>query len=155
MRPQNGTLSQASTVVGLGMAAATLLDLERKGGAHAAFTSLEAVTWTAAITEWTKTLVGRKRPVLYTADAAGEALNVDSQRSMPSGHTATAFSLATSYALYSWRRGGSRTAAVAAGAAAISVGALRVASARHFPTDVLVGAILGVAVGTVAYQIRY
>ncbi len=52
VRPQNGTLSQASTVVGLGMAAATLLDLERKGGAHAAFTSLEAVTWTAAITEW-------------------------------------------------------------------------------------------------------
>jgi undecaprenyl-diphosphatase len=155
VRPQNFALSNLSTIIGLGLAGLTLLDLERQGGGRAAVTSLEAAVWSAGATEWAKTLVGRKRPVLYTSSAPGVARSVDAQRSMPSGHSALAFSLATSYVLYTWNREGNRTGAVLAGAAAAAVGALRVVSARHFPSDVLVGALLGIAVGTVAYQIRY
>lgn len=100
-------------------------------------------------------MIARKRPVLYTEDAAAAAEDLRNQRSMPSGHTSAAFALATSYILYSWPRTENKVPALLAGAAAVSVGVLRVVSARHFPSDVVVGAAVGTLSGIVVYRIRY
>ena len=147
--------SDLSTLLEIGLAGITLIDLGLEGGGRASAMSLESVMWTAAVTEWSKTLIGRKRPVLYTPWAADASRNVDSQRSMPSGHTAVAFSLATSYVLYMKDNRETNPGSIAAGATAIAVGALRVLAGRHFPSDVLAGAILGTAMGVLAYHVRY
>lgn len=147
--------SGLSTVLELGLAGVTLIDLGLEGGGRASLMSLEAAMWTAAATQWSKTLVGRKRPVLYTSRAAGAAGDIDSQRSMPSGHTALAFSLATGYVLYMNDHRDSKAGSVVAGAAALTIGVLRVIAGRHFPSDVLVGAVLGAAVGAITYHVRY
>ena len=109
----------------------------------------EATSWTAASTEWLKVLVRRKRPVLYTSDAATAATDRDNQQSLPSGHTSLAFSAATAYFVISRREHlPHRTRnALLLYAGAVAVGALRVAAAQHFPSDVAAGAVLGVGIG--------
>ncbi len=109
----------------------------------------EATSWTAASTEWLKVLVRRKRPVLYTSDAVAAAADRDNQKSLPSGHTSLAFSAATAYLVISRREHlPHRTRnALLLYAGAVAVGALRVAAAQHFPSDVATGAVLGVGVG--------
>jgi membrane-associated phospholipid phosphatase len=90
---------------------------------------------------------------MYTELAPDVANQVINQRSMPSGHAAMAFAIATSYWLNNPERGlGLKLAAVAA-AAGISV--LRVASAKHFPSDVVVGALVGTGVAIVVHTIRF
>jgi membrane-associated phospholipid phosphatase len=61
--------------------------------------------------------------------------------SLPSGHTSTAFSLATvAERHYGWKVG------VPAYAAAVFIGYSRIESNRHYLSDVLAGATLGVIV---------
>ena len=62
--------------------------------------------------------------------------------SMPSSHTAAAVAYAVA--------AGSRAPALAAplGAAAVAVGWSRLSTRKHFPTDVAVGAVVGIAAGT-------
>jgi len=112
-------------------------------------TFAEAASWTAASSEWLKVLVRRKRPVLYTSGAVAAAGSVENQESFPSMHTSLAFAAATSYFVVSRRQGLPHRArnTLMLYAAALAVGALRVASAQHFPTDVLAGAALGSGVG--------
>lgn len=108
-----------------------------------------SISWTAASTEWLKVLVRRKRPVLYTSGAAAAAAAPDNQRSFPSGHTSVAFSIATTYLVIGQREHlphHTRNALLLF-AGATGIGALRVTSGSHFPTDVLGGAALGSAVG--------
>jgi len=81
----------------------------------------------------TKQYVGRIRP-------DGHA------RSFPSGDTAAAFMWAT---LLAFR---SRKLAPVGFLAAAAVGALRVAADRHFPSDVFVGAGVGLACGSLAVR---
>jgi len=109
---------------------------------------VNAVAWTSFTTEWTKALVHRSRPVLYTTEPSAADVR-DNRRSFPSGHTAMAFSVATSYAVMARRqhlphatRNGILLFSGAAG-----VGAMRVAAGRHFVSDVLGGAALGAGVG--------
>ena len=82
---------------------------------------------------------------------------LNNQRSMPSGHTSTAFALATSYWLSRrnltkddrlWLRW-----ALMAGAA--GVGVLRVAAGKHHPSDVLIGAGVGVVSAILVYEIKF
>lgn len=108
-----------------------------------------SITWTSATTQWLKVLVHRKRPVLYTSSAVAAAANPDNQRSFPSGHTSVAFSIASAYLeigrrehLPHYTRNSILLFAGAAG-----VGALRVRSGSHFPTDILGGAALGTGIG--------
>lgn len=105
--------------------------------------------WTAAAAEWMKVLVHRSRPVMFT-DAAASATKIrSSQLSMPSGHTAIAFATATTYLVLSGREHlahRERNSLLLYGTA-LSVGSLRVAAGKHFPTDILVGALLGSAIG--------
>ena len=116
-----------------------------------------SASWTATSSEWLKVLVHRKRPVLYTADAAAAAQDPDNQRSFPSTHVALAFSAAATYAVLSAReRLPHRTRnLLLLYAGAVGVGVLRVTAAKHFPTDVAAGAVLGPGIGWLVPTIRH
>lgn len=147
-------VSLVSTVVVGGMVAYSLVDQARgPGGERRALASVEAMSWAMGITELAKALIDRNRPVLYTADAAEAASSLTNQRSMPSGHTAAAFALATSYLLDGHEHDTWLRVAMLAGAA--GVGVMRVWAGRHFPSDVVVGAAIGVASGVVVHTIRF
>ena len=108
-----------------------------------------SVSWTSATTSWLKVAFRRKRPVLYTNDAAAGAGDVDNQRSFPSGHTSVAFAVATSYLVMANREHlphRTRNTILLYGGAT-GIGALRRAGGSHFPTDVLAGAVLGTGIG--------
>ncbi len=151
--PVSHAADAASSVVLVGVAGWTVLaglrglpaDEWRRNFA----TFAEATSWTAASTEWLKVLVRRKRPVLYTSDAALAAADRESQQSLPSGHTSLAFAAATTYLIISRREHlphrTRNTLLLYAGA--VAVGALRVAAAQHFPSDVAAGAALGIGIG--------
>ena len=154
IRPPISGFSTASDVLILSLAAGTLgHTVSREDGVRRAVVGLETVAWTVGLTELSKAIVGRKRPVLYTADAPEAADNVTSQRSMPSGHTATAFALATSYWLNNDDVG--LPPKILAVVGAVGVGVLRVAAAKHFPSDVVVGAVVGTAAGFAVHHIRF
>lgn len=154
IRPEVPGMSYASSYLLAALGAITVLEpLRGPDGVRRALSAIEAVSWAAGLTELAKAVFDRNRPVLYTEDALAEAPFLSNQRSMPSGHTAAAFAFAASYWLNAaerdpWLRG-------AVLVAAVGVGALRVASARHFPSDVVAGAGLGIAAALVVHEIRF
>lgn len=110
---------------------------------------------TSLATEWTKALVHRSRPILYTAQAPSAAGDRDNRRSFPSGHAAAAFAMATSYAVMAHRQHlphATRNEILLFSGAA-TVGALRVEAGQHFVTDALGGAVLGAAIGWLTAKI--
>jgi len=154
VRTEQAVWGRASDVVVLGMVGGTWVDLwRREGGSKHLLTSMESFAWTLAVTQLLKNGTDRLRPVMYTEDAVDAADDPSSQRSFPSGHTSTAFSVATSYFLsYKKLTGESRWWVFAP---AVFVGVARVAAAKHFTTDVLAGAAIGVATSLVVYEIRF
>ena len=107
----------------------------------------EALSVNDAATTWTKVLFHRARPDHYVASPIAPP---GRSYSFPSGHTSGAFAAAAAYASILHRRGLAgrhrlEIAALFAGAAA--TGAMRVAAHKHFPTDVVAGAVLGTAIG--------
>jgi len=140
-----------SLVLPVGMELARGLDddsLER-GLAYAG-----SVGATAVVAGLVKVTVKRQRPYTYNRDAHVQAFTrtaKGSDHSFFSGHTSLSFAAATS--------GGVLTNAVndddasryaiwaAGGALASATGILRVRAGKHFPTDVLVGAVIGTAAG--------
>src|SRR5438093_32354 len=88
-----------------------------------------------------------------SAAAAGDP---NSQRSFPSGHASIAFAAATSYVVMAQREHlphrGRNAALLYVGA--LGVAALRVAAGKHFPTDVLGGAVLGTGIGWLAAKVH-
>lgn len=157
-RPLWETVSTAA-VIGVGLFAAWDLAEHRApdpAEAHVAVLAQSAALALGAV-ELTKALVGRNRPVLYTAAAVDAARSLDSHRSWPSGHTATATALVTSYLLSvhepeapasAWQQ----RILLLAGA---GVGAMRIAGARHFPSDVAGGAAFGVLSALAVHGIRF
>jgi membrane-associated phospholipid phosphatase len=116
----------------------------------------ESLVWTTAVTEALKAGIGRPRPVMYTARAPEAAASRDNLRSFPSGHASAAFAVATAYWLARRDLTGSPGAAGwAAVGAAGSVALLRVVGGKHFPTDVLAGALLGIAGGAAVHAIKF
>lgn len=96
---------------------------------------------------------GRGRPYVYGTTAPVETRSgPEGSLAFFSGHTAMAFALSTSTFWTLQRthpRGALPWVALGLGsAAASSVGLARVMGGRHFPTDVLAGAIVGVGIGT-------
>jgi len=144
----------ASTVAELGIAAGTWYEMYRRpNGVRHVAASFEAAAWTFGIGQLSKAIIDRNRPIMYTEDAVEAALEVDNHRSMPSGHTSLSFALATSYWLsMDHKRGLGRWWPMIAAA---GVGAMRLAAARHFTTDVLVGAALGTGTAIVIHEIRF
>lgn len=146
------SLTSDALLVGLG--SGVIADLARRDdGWRRSAAAIESAAWAFALTQVTKAVVARKRPVLYTDGAAAAADNLDAQRSFPSGHTSVAFAIATTYWLDA---AGRRTALhwIALGGAA-AVGGARVAAAQHFPSDVVAGAILGAGTALLVHEIRF
>ncbi len=148
--PRAGRLSDVLRVA-LALSPLTLLDSEP--GTHLAMHA-ETLLLTAGLTQLTKSLVRRPRPLVFNdSPRVGDARKLERRalRSFPSGHTSSAFAaavfLSTMYAelhpddpAEGWVWGGSL-------ALAGTVGLLRYLAGQHYPTDILAGAVLGAAVG--------
>jgi membrane-associated phospholipid phosphatase len=153
VRSGTSALSSA-TLVGTGVAGGLLLIRSRRGESAEAWREdlavfAQAVGVASAVTEWTKVLVHRARPVRYGPDGALYD-QPSNGLSFPSGHTSAAFAAAAAYASILRRRGiaGRHRSEIAAlFTAAAATGVLRVAARKHFPTDVVAGAALGAAIG--------
>jgi membrane-associated phospholipid phosphatase len=142
---------------------ALLVAWTRRGepdGTRAALEDAVVMAQTAAIdgalTQWLKVIVHRARPERYTTQGA-TFTSIEDSRSFPSGHASFAFAAASAAASILHRRGELHkyrveTALLFAAAATTSV--LRVSAHRHFPTDVLAGAILGSVVGWVVPKLH-
>ncbi len=113
---------------------------------------LEAVVLNLGVDQLVKVATHRPRPLLYGL-SPGDARLSDAvnYRSFYSGHTSGTFAVGMAYArTHALRHPGSRgNWAVYGGVIVVgaTVGALRVAAGEHFPTDVLVGAAAGTAIG--------
>ncbi len=108
---------------------------------------------------WGKGLAGRIRPFVYNPNAPiDEKFSAESRRSFFSGHTTVAFSTMvflskvysdyypnSEYLPYIW--GSSLLLASAVGFGRIEAGA-------HFPTDVIVGALVGSAIGYIIPELH-
>lgn len=117
----------------------------------------ESVTVSFTITDLMKTASRRPRPYAQADGFVAEA--GDDQWSFPSGHTSTAgavgFSLAHQIASTSDLSTGTRVGLYgAATALTATTGALRVAASKHYPTDVLMGGLLGASVGIVVPELH-
>jgi len=133
------TTADAFSTAALGAEAALgalFLASSRHGEGAAAFAEdaaviAQAVTVTAAATEWAKVLFHRPRPYLYVPGAPRPA---DDGRSLPSSHASVAFAAAAAYASVLHRRGIAGRHRLQIGllfGAAAATGALRVLAHRH------------------------
>ena len=125
----------------------------------------ETLVVNGLLTDLFKNAVSRYRPFAYLApaDVSGEAHDKlveaqedpDVQRSWPSGHSSTTFAMAaagsTLLALKQRASGGPVAPVIVAYgatfAAAGTTAVLRVVAGKHYPSDVISGAALGLAVG--------
>jgi undecaprenyl-diphosphatase len=92
-----------------------------------------------AITQGLKYTVNRERPYTQYPSVITPYDNSQTNQSFPSGHTSTAFALATTLSLQNkqWH------IIIPAYAWATSVGYSRLYLGEHYPTDVLAGAFIG------------
>jgi membrane-associated phospholipid phosphatase len=117
--------------------------------AEASSLSAEALASAGLYTTVLKTLTARTRP---TAGGQGDFFTYSPDgnqvaRSFPSGHATGAFAVATVFSkVYSEERWVPWVAYGLAG----SIGLARIGEGRHFPSDVLVGALLGNSFGRMA-----
>ncbi len=157
-RPAIGNHSDVADVVstvtvGLALAGPPALDLALGARGPALASDLvvfgEVVLVNGALVQLVKYTVQRPLPRTYAGDP-GLVHGPGGYRSFYSGHTSTAMAALTAAAYTARRRYGERAWPwlVVAGVGA-SVGIERVAAGRHFPSDVLVGAAAGAAVGLV------
>lgn len=111
---------------------------------------LESALMSGAITELSKRAVRRPRPYLYGTNEAEGTL--DDSLSFFSGHTSwvgvTTFGLVHTLDIVHPQSPGLRMG-MYGGATLLTLGegALRVAAGKHFPSDVLVGALVGSSIG--------
>lgn len=132
------------------------LDVRRSGQGRFrddAIVLAESFLINQAMTQVTKKLVNRPRPFVYGLRSGDSELEMDdSYLSFYSGHTSSAFAISMAYAkTYARRHPGGKRALVygLAIGAATATGALRIGARKHFPTDVLVGAGSGIAIGLI------
>jgi membrane-associated phospholipid phosphatase len=112
----------------------------------------EALLVNGAINQIAKVAVARPRPLLY-GSASSDPLqqDPDSYVSFYSSHTSSVFALGLAYAqTFAYRNPRSPYRFLVYGAAVAlgsGVGLTRIAAGKHFPSDVLVGAAMGTAIG--------
>jgi membrane-associated phospholipid phosphatase len=150
--PLAPALWSAFTVAGLASAAWIVVAEARPAESRTAARLLWLIVVGGVIVHLLKHAVGLVRPLGALGDAVvhvvGSALRTGS---MPSGHSATAAALATLLVI---ETGWASRRAVAASLGWIALGITiclsRIAVGAHWPSDVLVGAGLGLAVGSLA-----
>ncbi len=106
---------------------------------HQSFKIIGSLLINTAITQGLKYAINRQRP--YEAyPTIINPYNIETDASFPSGHTSTAFALATSISLQNkkWY------VVISAFAWASSVGYSRMYLGEHYPTDVFAGAVIGI-----------
>ncbi len=116
-----------------------------------AFKSAEAVAYMGIIIGIIKVLVGRNRPDFSNSAYVFTPPGLDDEKeSFPSGHAGLAFALATSTA----RRYKNPVVRTFAYGLATLVALSRVYRARHWPSDILAGAIIGTSVAHCVFNSR-
>lgn len=143
----------SDVTVGLAMVAPPLLDLLDVGWGDAfqadGVVFAETLLVNGALVEIAKVTVQRPLPRTYAGDRSLIS-SPGGYRSFYSGHTSTTFAALTATAMTLRMRHGERWWPwVVDGVVGSSVAVERVAAGRHFPTDVLVGALAGTVVGVV------
>ncbi|HEY0840449.1 MAG TPA: phosphatase PAP2 family protein [Vulgatibacter sp.] len=157
-----GAGAVSDVLVGVAIAAPVLLDALDVANSRGAWTGYwedvvvvaEAVLASGAINEVVKSAASRPRPRVHDQPKGDSGLeDPDNYTSFYSAHTSNAFAAGMAYAFtYAHRHPGDPWRwAVYGGALAVGggVGAMRVAAGAHFPSDVIVGAVAGAAIGTV------
>jgi len=145
--------SLGTLVLGHALGSASMQDV----GLHASL----AVVSTGLVTAGIKSLVGRQRPALDLANSQvyglGAGLGNNDRSSFPSGHTSVAFALATvmSSELERLHPGSGRWARPAFYSGAALVGLARIYDARHWTSDVVLGAGLGTLIGLKVTQLAH
>lgn len=154
MQPYNKALSVASDISVFTTAAtsAVMLALPSSQYFTVGVIYAETVGLTYAMKELLKWAIPRERPYLYFEGYPEEALkNGDYNKSFCSGHTSVAFSVAAAntYIFSKYYPDSKWKVPVIAASYSLAAltGILRVASGEHFASDVLVGALLGTAIG--------
>jgi membrane-associated phospholipid phosphatase len=109
---------------------------------------LQSAIFCSVLHHVTKFSVGRRRPFVRFPDEGFEP-GTDDEMSFWSGHTSLAFSLAVSAGVVAHQRDYAVEPAVwiAGLTLATATGYLRIAADQHYFTDVLVGAVVGSAIG--------
>ncbi len=143
-----GTIAAPMIIAGAGALERADPDLGARALVYA-----EAHLLSLALNTWTKRLVGRPRPYTYGegGEARRAARGADAMASFYSGHAAATFTSALAGAILIGARGepdGVRAALWASGLGlAGATATLRTRAGRHFYSDVLVGALVGGALG--------
>ncbi len=108
----------------------------------------ETILVNGALVTTAKDAVQRPTPRAYAGDAPIVS-RPTGYRAFYSGHTSLVFASLTA-AAWTWdlRRGATAWPWVVVAVAGLGVGALRIAGGNHFPTDVAVGAVAGLGIGT-------
>lgn len=113
---------------------------------------LETLTLTYGITNLTKNIFQRFRPYAYNHSVnLSERLKSDTKKSFFSGHTSISFASAvffsTVFSEFSADEKIKKFVWISSLSLATSTGILRYFSGKHFPTDILAGAVVGSLVG--------
>lgn len=154
----NATVLGVAPVSALGLTAlAAWYDGRSENTAADLVIVTEAMVVAMDLNQLTKYIVGRQRPyshhdnrdVLCAGESCSRPVPHDDDLSFFSGHTTAAFSLATASGTVASMRGYRAAPWVWAQGMAIAAlsGYLRIASDRHYFTDVLTGAVFGSAAG--------
>ena len=156
-------LRNSDMVVGLTVAAPLLLGLDKKVREEwkpLLVMYAETMMLNTGIQNWTSHLTDRYRPITYVTDAPmNERMDNVNHNSFYSGHTSataaasffTASVIVDLHPELGWKRWLVYSAAVVPPAMA---GYYRMQAGKHFPTDVITGAIAGAAVGTLVPAIH-
>lgn len=119
---------------------------------------LETMSLNYGLNSITKALVGRMRPFSYdTATIENVLYDYDTRYSFYSGHSSTAFASAVFNIIILTSQGGglNKTLGVTLNLVnATAIATLRVLAAKHFLSDVLVGAIIGSGIAYVTTELH-
>lgn len=147
----NALLASAFAYAVLDTALAGALDRGPDGALTYGILYLESAALNLALGNMVKLAVRRPRPSSYHAALAGRpSQETNASVSFYSGHTAFTAGLGATATYLAFERGGDVEPWIVLGASTamtIGVGASRVLSRSHFPTDVIAGAFVGAGLG--------